>query len=149
MKRFLISVAAVTAGIGVVGACTPQEIQSWQAWHAQDPAAAEAYAAGLAAPPAAVPATPGAPAVPAAPADSVWDRIAQCESGGNWSINLGTGYYGGLQFLGSSWRAYGGTEFAPTADQATREQQIVVAERIKAAVGFKAWPACSRKLGLL
>src|SRR6476659_9502568 len=71
----------------------------------------------------------------------------QCESGGNWSINTGSGYYGGLQMLGSTWQAYGGPEFAPRADLATREQQIVVAERIRADVGYGAWPACSRKLG--
>ncbi len=121
MKRFMISAAAVVAGIGVLGACTPQEMQNWQAWHAQDPAAAEAFAAQLGAgqapaAPAAADATAAAPAADT----SVWDRIAQCESGGNWAINLGTGYYGGLQFLGSSWRAYGGTEFAATADKATR-----------------------------
>src|SRR5207237_718099 len=68
------------------------------------------------------------------PAPGVWDRIAQCESGGNWAINTGSGYYGGLQMLGSTWRAYGGTQFAPRADLATRAQQIVVAERIRADV---------------
>ena len=66
----------------------------------------------------------------------MWDKVAYCESGGNWAINLGSGYYGGLQMLGSTWRNYGGTEFAPTADQASREQQIAVAERILADVGW-------------
>ena len=82
-------------------------------------------------------------------ADSVnWDAIAQCESGGNWSTNTGNGYYGGLQMLGSTWQNYGGGDFAARADQATRDQQIVVAERIRDDVGYGAWPACTRRLGL-
>ncbi|WP_288831779.1 resuscitation-promoting factor Rpf1 domain-containing protein [uncultured Corynebacterium sp.] len=88
-----------------------------------------------------------APNASAAP-DSDWDRLAQCESGGNWHINTGNGYYGGLQFSASTWRAYGGAEYAPTADQASREQQIAVAERTLAAQGWGAWPACSASLGL-
>ena len=90
-----------------------------------------------------------ASASPSAAATSAWDKLASCESGGHWGINTGNGYYGGLQFLGSTWVAYGGAEFASRADLATREQQIVVAERIRADVGFGAWPACSRKHGLL
>lgn len=78
-----------------------------------------------------------------------WDAVAACESGGNWSINTGNGYYGGLQFLDSTWDAYGGEEFAPRADLATRGEQITVAERVRADVGFRAWPACSRRLGLI
>ncbi|HJG42910.1 resuscitation-promoting factor Rpf1 domain-containing protein [Corynebacterium phoceense] len=88
-----------------------------------------------------------APTASAAP-DSDWDRLAQCESGGNWAINTGNGYHGGLQFSASTWQAYGGGEFAPTANQATREQQIAVAERTLAAQGWGAWPACSASLGL-
>ncbi|GGY09206.1 LysM peptidoglycan-binding domain-containing protein [Streptomyces djakartensis] len=84
----------------------------------------------------------------AAAADSgVWDRIAQCESGGNWHINTGNGYYGGLQFAGSTWRAYGGTAYAPTADQASRSQQIAVATKVQAAQGWGAWPVCSARAG--
>ncbi len=79
----------------------------------------------------------------AAPA-SVWDRVAQCESGGNWSTNTGNGYYGGLQFSPSTWRAYGGTG---SAANASREQQIAVAERVLDAQGWGAWPVCSRKAG--
>jgi hypothetical protein len=79
---------------------------------------------------------------------SVWDSLAQCEASGNWSTNTGNGYSGGLQFAHSSWRGFGGGEFAPMAYQATREQQIVVAERILASQGWGAWPACARKLGL-
>ena len=88
------------------------------------------------------------PAAAAVADGSVWDAIAACESGGNWSINTGNGYQGGLQFNQSTWAAYGGTAYAPSADQATREQQIAVAERTQAAQGWGAWPACTAKLGL-
>jgi LysM repeat protein len=77
--------------------------------------------------------------------DSVWERLAQCESGGNWSINTGNGYYGGLQFSPATWRAFGGTGMP---HQASRGQQIAVAERTLAAQGWNAWPSCSRKMGL-
>lgn len=87
------------------------------------------------------------PTAMAAP-DSDWDRLAQCEAGGNWAINTGNGFHGGLQFAPSTWRGFGGAEFAPYAYQATREQQIAVAERVLAGQGWGAWPACSRKLGL-
>jgi resuscitation-promoting factor RpfA len=84
----------------------------------------------------------------AAAADGgVWDRIARCESGGNWHINTGNGYYGGLQFAASTWRAYGGTAYAPRADQATREQQIAVATQVQRAQGWGAWPVCSARVG--
>lgn len=88
-----------------------------------------------------------APTASAAP-DSDWDRLAQCEAGGNWSINTGNGYHGGLQFSPSTWAAYGGKQYAPYAYQATRSQQIAVAERVLAGQGWGAWPACSAKLGL-
>ena len=77
--------------------------------------------------------------------DSVWDKLAQCESGGNWSINTGNGYYGGLQFSASTWRAFGGSGSAASA---SRGAQIAVAERVLAAQGWGAWPSCSRKQGL-
>ncbi|MEJ5927652.1 transglycosylase family protein [Corynebacterium sp. H128] len=80
--------------------------------------------------------------------DSDWDRLAGCEAGGNWNINTGNGYHGGLQFSPSTWSANGGQEFAPYAYQATREQQIAVAERVLASQGWGAWPACSASLGL-
>ncbi|EGX58766.1 peptidoglycan-binding protein [Streptomyces zinciresistens K42] len=84
----------------------------------------------------------------AAAADSgVWDRIARCESGGNWHINTGNGYYGGLQFAPSTWRAYGGTAYAPTADRASRAQQIAVAIKVQRAQGWGAWPTCSARAG--
>ncbi|ALP49572.1 resuscitation-promoting factor Rpf1 [Corynebacterium glutamicum] len=88
-----------------------------------------------------------APSASAAP-DSDWDRLAQCESGGNWTINTGNGYHGGLQFSAGTWAAYGGQEFATYAYQATREQQIAVAERTLTGQGWGAWPACSASLGL-
>ncbi|WP_328668013.1 transglycosylase family protein [Streptomyces sp. NBC_00328] len=84
----------------------------------------------------------------AAAADSgVWDRIAQCESGGNWHINTGNGYYGGLQFSAGTWRAYGGTAYAPTADKASRSAQIAVATKVQSAQGWGAWPTCSARAG--
>ncbi|WP_282795068.1 transglycosylase family protein [Streptomyces sp. CC224B] len=73
---------------------------------------------------------------------SEWDRVAQCESGGNWSINTGNGYYGGLQFSASTWAAYGGTAYAPTADKASKSQQIAVAQKVLAGQGKGAWPKC-------
>ncbi|AGS68644.1 transglycosylase family protein [Streptomyces collinus] len=84
----------------------------------------------------------------AAAADGgVWDRIAQCESGGNWHINTGNGYYGGLQFSAGTWRAYGGSAYAATADQASRGAQIAVATKVQQAQGWGAWPVCSGRAG--
>lgn len=85
---------------------------------------------------------------PAAPSGSVWDRLAQCESGGNWSINTGNGYYGGVQFSAPTWNAMGGQKYAPTADKATRAQQIDIASKLQAQSGWGQWPACSASLGL-
>jgi cell wall-associated NlpC family hydrolase len=79
---------------------------------------------------------------------STWDRVAGCESGGNWHINTGNGYFGGLQFSASTWGAFGGTRFASRADLATRAQQITVAERVLAAQGPGAWPVCGQRAGL-
>ncbi|WP_256966633.1 transglycosylase family protein, partial [Streptomyces caniscabiei] len=77
---------------------------------------------------------------------SEWDAVAQCESGGNWSINTGNGYYGGLQFSASTWAAYGGTQYASTANQASKAQQIAVAEKVLAGQGKGAWPVCGKGL---
>ncbi|WP_030242665.1 MULTISPECIES: transglycosylase family protein [unclassified Streptomyces] len=77
---------------------------------------------------------------------SEWDAVAQCESGGNWSINTGNGYYGGLQFSASTWSGYGGTKYASTADQATKAQQIEIAEKVLASQGKGAWPVCGKGL---
>ncbi|MEU7813797.1 transglycosylase family protein [Pseudonocardia sp. NPDC049154] len=94
----------------------------------------------------------GAPLVVLAPSanaatDSTWDRVAQCESGGNWSINTGNGFSGGLQFTAQTWKGFGGGQYAPAAHQATRAQQIAVAEKVLAKQGWGAWPVCSRKAG--
>ncbi|WP_033295348.1 transglycosylase family protein [Amycolatopsis jejuensis] len=88
----------------------------------------------------------GAPfAIAATPASATnWDAIAQCESGGNWSTSTGNGYYGGLQFSQSTWKAYGGSG---SASGASREQQIAVAERVLQGQGIGAWPVCGKKGG--
>jgi resuscitation-promoting factor RpfA len=89
-----------------------------------------------------------ATASPAQAADAgVWDRIAKCESGGNWKINTGNGYYGGLQFSASTWRGFGGGRYAPTADRATKNQQIYVATKVQKVQGWGAWPTCSKRAG--
>jgi resuscitation-promoting factor RpfA len=85
---------------------------------------------------------------PADAAKNVWDKVAQCESGGNWKINTGNGYYGGLQFAGSTWRAYGGKKYASHAHKASKSQQIAVARKVLADVGPGAWPTCSKRAGL-
>lgn len=85
---------------------------------------------------------------PAVAGGSVWDSLAQCESGGNWAINTGNGFYGGLQFTASTWAAYGGTAYAPTANLASREQQIDIAKKVQAGQGWGAWPACTASLGI-
>jgi resuscitation-promoting factor RpfA len=77
-----------------------------------------------------------------------WDRLANCESGGNWHINTGNGYYGGLQFSDGTWDAYRNGKFAGRADRATRMEQITVAERLLDDRGWSPWPACSSRLGL-
>ncbi len=90
------------------------------------------------------------PAAPTVDDGSVWDRIAQCEATGNWGISTGNGYYGGLQFDAGTWRAFGGGTYASLPSQASREEQIAVAEKVRDSHGggYGAWPACSRKLGL-
>lgn len=79
--------------------------------------------------------------------ESTWDRLARCESSGNWSINTGNGYYGGVQFAQSTWEGHGGTEYAPRADLASRKEQIAIAERVLANQGWGAWPTCSARIG--
>jgi hypothetical protein len=113
---------------------------------------AEQAAARTAPPPASRSTSAATPApapradVPAPATGRDWDAVAQCESGGNWSINTGNGYYGGLQFSASTWSGFGGGEFAPRADLATKNQQITVAERVLAKQGWGAWPTCGRNL---
>jgi len=79
---------------------------------------------------------------------TTWDRVAECESGGSWSANDGNGYYGGLQLTQENWQKYGGLSYAPTADQASRSQQIAVAEKVLDARGLVAWPTCGPLSGL-
>ena len=79
---------------------------------------------------------------------TVWDRVAACESGGRWKINTGNGYYGGLQFSASTWRAYGGKRYANMAHRATKAEQIAIARRVLAGQGPGAWPVCSKRAGL-
>ncbi len=79
---------------------------------------------------------------------ATWKALAKCESGGNWSINSGNGYYGGLQFSASSWAGAGGTKYAPLPHQATPAEQVATAEKLRASGGWGHWPACSSKLGL-
>jgi resuscitation-promoting factor RpfA len=89
----------------------------------------------------------------AAPADaagrsSVWDRVAHCESSGNWHISTGNGFYGGLQFTARTWAAFGGHRYARQANRASRFEQIAVARRVLAAQGPGAWPVCGPRAGL-
>ncbi|MET7880576.1 transglycosylase family protein [Micromonospora profundi] len=86
---------------------------------------------------------------PAAPAQAAvnWDAIAKCESGGNWKINTGNGYYGGLQFSQSTWAGYGGKKYAARADLASRGEQIAIAEKVLKGQGIGAWPTCGKKAG--
>ncbi|NMI01657.1 hypothetical protein HF526_30805 [Pseudonocardia sp. K10HN5] len=109
-------------------------------------------------PPAQAPAPAGNPAAHPDPgitgadpgADiGTWDRLAGCESGGRWSVSTGNGYSGGLQFDPATWKAFGGDGYAPSADKATKDQQIAVAQKVRdARGGYGSWPACSQKLGL-
>jgi resuscitation-promoting factor RpfA len=89
-----------------------------------------------------------ASASPASAATSAWDRLAGCESGGNWDINTGNGYYGGLQFADGTWDGNGGGKYASRADLATRAEQIVIASKLLNSSGWGPWPACSSRLGL-
>ena len=100
-----------------------------------------AMAAGVIAAPALVAPTANAATV------GQWDQVAACESGGDWHINTGNGYHGGLQFSAQTWAGFGGTQYAPTADQATKAQQIEIAEKVLAAQGAGAWPNCGGPVG--
>jgi hypothetical protein len=90
-----------------------------------------------------------AQATPRASAEPVWDQLAECESSGEWGVDTGNGYHGGLQFDTPTWSDYGGAEFAPDAHLATREEQIAVAARVRDdRGGYGSWPACASRLGL-
>ena len=77
-----------------------------------------------------------------------WDRLASCESGGNWHINTGNGYYGGVQFADGTWDGWGGERYASRADLATKAEQIVIAAKLVENSGWRSWPSCSSSLGL-
>ena len=113
------------------------QVPSWMA------RAALAATPAPAAPASVLPADSPAPVHAAASSDGVnWAAIAACESGGNWSTNTGNGFYGGLQFTQQTWVAYGGGQYASSANLATQAQQIAVAQRVLAAQGIGAWPVC-------
>jgi len=139
------AVVALTAAV-IIGTMlrtgTPRGITS--AASAPAAAAAPSTQAPATAPSAAQASAPVAPADTGTPV-STWDKVAQCESGGNWATSTGNGFHGGLQFTASTWRSFGGSGMP---HQASRTEQIAVAERVLDAQGWKAWPACSHKLGL-
>ncbi|MGH3563238.1 MAG: transglycosylase family protein, partial [Mycobacterium sp.] len=85
--------------------------------------------------------------VPEVTNGSTWDAISGCEAGGNWAINSGNGYYGGVQFDQGTWEHNGGLRYAARADLATREEQIAIAEVTRGAQGWGAWPVCSGRAG--
>ena len=93
-----------------------------------------------------------APVLVASPAQAAtlrtWERLARCESGGRWHLNTHNGYYGGLQFPARTWRGYGGKRFAWWPHNASKAQQIRIGERVRRGQGWRAWPYCSRKVGL-
>jgi hypothetical protein len=150
----LTRILLVVVGLLAVTACTPEQIAEWHRWHDTDPAAAEAF---LAQPWVQDELAHHAETYVSDRSDdsnndsndggqrSVWDRIAECESNGNWDINTGNGYYGGLQFALESWRATGGEGYP---HHASRAEQIRRAEILLDMQGWGAWPTCSRQLGL-
>jgi LysM repeat protein len=121
------------------------EVPSWMARAAL--AATSAPAPATAAPVSTPQADPAAPvqaaaSVPASSGGANWSAIAACESSGNWGASTGNGFYGGLQFTEQTWRAYGGGQYAPSANLASESQQIAVAQRVLAGQGIGAWPVC-------
>ena len=120
-------------------------VPSWMARAAMAATSAgSAPAAASASAPQAEPAAPvqATPAAPASSGGANWSAIAACESGGNWSANTGNGFYGGLQFTQQTWLAYGGGQYAASANLASPAEQIAVAQRVLAAQGIGAWPVC-------
>jgi hypothetical protein len=138
-------VNALAAVVAVVCLCTSDAYAP-----IEKPATVNAQAVRVAPPVQVAPTLPPPPRpdpwpdIAGTPSDAVWDRMAQCESGGNWLINTGNGYYGGLQFNLTSWRYVGGTGYP---HQASRDDQIYRADKLWLIQGWAAWPACSRKLG--
>ena len=119
-------------------------VPSWMAHAAMAATAAGSAPAASASAPQAEPAAPvqATPAAPASSGGANWSAIAACESGGNWSANTGNGFYGGLQFTQQTWLAYGGGQYAASANLASPAEQIAVAQRVLAAQGIGAWPVC-------
>jgi LysM repeat protein len=120
------------------------QVPAWMARAAQaaipaPPPVPAAVSIPQASPPAAAPVSSAAPA---SSGGANWSAIAACESGGNWSASTGNGFYGGLQFTEQTWLGYGGGQYASSANQATKAQQIAVAERVLAGQGIGAWPTC-------
>lgn len=159
--RTLIAAAALTAATGCSSQTLPEPTPPQAITYTTPdvPAAEAAIAEALANLPTTTTTTTTAPGpkpqttTPPANTDNRWDQLAQCESGGNWATNTGNGYGGGLQFAHtarwSTWRAFGGEQYAPHPWEATREQQIAVAENVLASSGWRAWPGCSRRFGWL
>lgn len=156
LTRTLIAVV----GLMALTACTPEQIAKWHEWHAVDAPAAEAFLAEPWVQDELAHHDSRIVSEPEVQVDgdgqehhhhnddggsSVWDRIAECESNGNWSINTGNGYFGGLQFALESWRATGGEGYPHHASKA---EQIRRAEILLDMQGWSAWPTCSRQLGL-
>lgn len=88
-----------------------------------------------------------ASAAPSVDKSATWDKLAHCESTGNWQADTGNGFKGGLQFTPSTWEEFGGSEYAESPEQATKQQQIAVAKKVQDQQGWKAWPSCTKKLG--
>ena len=130
-------VAALTAGASAVGTASADAQPP-----VPPPPPPGAPAAAAAGPPGAPPAPVGPPAPPAVPSGP-WDGIAQCEAGGDWHADTGNDRHGGLQLDRRTWAVYGGGEFAPQGNLATREQQIVVGDRVRAEQGWDAWGSCA------
>ncbi|MEJ8282067.1 transglycosylase family protein [Pseudonocardia spirodelae] len=86
-------------------------------------------------------------AAPSVERTATWEKLAHCESTGNWDADTGNGFKGGLQFTPSTWKEFGGRQYAPSAEQATKAQQIEIAKKVQEEQGWKAWPACTEKLG--
>jgi LysM repeat protein len=120
------------------------QVPAWMARAAQAamPALAPAPAVPVSGPQAGPPAAVQAAPVPASSGGANWAAIAACESGGNWAANTGNGFYGGLQFTEQTWLAYGGGQYASSANQASASEQIAVAQRVLAGQGIGAWPVC-------
>ncbi len=164
IRRSLFALGLVLAA----SACTPEQMAAWLEQHElpvpedQAELAAQAEMAEtfwqtfieqLIAQAQAAPAPTPEPVPAAAPAGGIswpWSALVECEASGNWFINTGNGYYGGLQFAHSTWVAYGGQAYAAYAHQASPEAQITVAQQVVAAAGgsYSAWPACRARLGL-